>query len=78
MESILEAGSDNTWQSIRHLHRIETERAVSSFSDELSGFELDDTTRDAMILSLREVSRDIVHKKAREEASKVLIHLKER
>ncbi|XP_078172193.1 protein ROOT HAIR DEFECTIVE 3 homolog 2-like [Carex rostrata] len=78
VESILEAGSDNTWQSIRHLHKIETERAVSSFSDELSGFELDDTTRDAMILSLREVSRDIVHKKAREEASKVLIHMKER
>ncbi|KAF3338170.1 protein ROOT HAIR DEFECTIVE 3-like protein [Carex littledalei] len=78
VESILEAGSDNTWQSVRHLHRIETERTVSSFSDELSGFELDDTTRDAMISSLREVSRDIVHKKAREEASKALIHMKER
>jgi protein SEY1 len=78
VESILETGSDNTWQSVRNLHRVETERAVSSFSNELSGFELDDATRDAMISSLREVSRDIVHKKAREEASKVLIHMKER
>ncbi|KAJ3697494.1 hypothetical protein LUZ61_001199 [Rhynchospora tenuis] len=78
VESILEAGTDNTWPSIRNLYRIETERAVSSFSNDLSGFELDDSTRDSMIASLREVSRDIVYKKAKDEASKVLIHMKER
>ncbi|KAJ4755860.1 hypothetical protein LUZ62_090265 [Rhynchospora pubera] len=78
VESILEAGTDNTWPSVRNLYRIETERVVSSFSNDLSGFELDDSTRDSMIASLREVSRDIVYKKAKEEASKVLIHMKER
>lgn len=78
VESLLEAAGDDTWASIRNLYRRETEKAVSDFTTSLSGFELDQATHDAMIQNLQEFARGVIEKKARDEAGKVLIHMKDR
>ncbi|XP_020105144.1 protein ROOT HAIR DEFECTIVE 3 homolog 2-like [Ananas comosus] len=78
VESLLEAAGYDTWASIRKLYRRETENAISTFSTSLSGFELDQGTHNTMISNLRDYARRIVEKKAREEAGKVLIHMKDR
>uniref|UniRef100_A0A6V7QU24 GB1/RHD3-type G domain-containing protein n=1 Tax=Ananas comosus var. bracteatus TaxID=296719 RepID=A0A6V7QU24_ANACO len=78
VESLLEAAGYDTWASIRKLYRRETENAISTFSTSLSGFELDQGTHNTMTSNLRDYARSIVEKKAREEAGKVLIHMKDR
>ncbi|XP_038722199.1 protein ROOT HAIR DEFECTIVE 3 homolog 2-like [Tripterygium wilfordii] len=76
--SLLEAGGSDTWASIRRLLHRETENAVSAFSASMVGFELDDSTIDRMVQSLRTHARNVVERKAREEAGNVLIRMKER
>ncbi|GLT59945.1 hypothetical protein SLA2020_327380 [Shorea laevis] len=78
VEALLEAGGKDTWASIRKLLKHETETAVSEFSTAISGFELDQATIDKMVQNLRDYARNVVEKKAREEAGKVLIHMKDR
>lgn len=78
VESLLEAAGYDTWASIRKLYRRETENAIATFSTSISGFELDQGTHNTMISNLRDYARSIVEKKAREEAGKVLIHMKDR
>ncbi|OAY75918.1 Protein ROOT HAIR DEFECTIVE 2, partial [Ananas comosus] len=78
VESLLEAAGDDTWASIRNLYRRETEKAVSDFTSSLSGFELEQATHDTMIQNLEEFARGVIEKKARDEAGKVLIHMKDR
>ncbi|GKV53903.1 hypothetical protein SLEP1_g60416, partial [Rubroshorea leprosula] len=78
VESLLEGGGKDTWASIRRLLKHVTETAVSKFLTAISGFELDQATIDNMVQDLRDYARNMVEKKAREEAGKVLIHMKDR
>ncbi|RDY08984.1 Protein ROOT HAIR DEFECTIVE 3-like 2, partial [Mucuna pruriens] len=78
VESLFEAGGKDTWLSIRELLKRETEAAVSEFSASIVGFELDEETVQIMQQSLRDYARKLVENKAREEAGKVLIRMKDR
>lgn len=78
VESLLEAGRRDTWASIRKLLKRETEAVVSDFSKTIAGFELKQTTVDLMVQKLRDYAINLVRKKAREDAGKVLIRMKDR
>ena len=41
-EALLDGANRNPWQSIRELHRAETELAISRFSVTLTGFDMDE------------------------------------
>ncbi|KAL6563296.1 Cell wall protein rhd3 [Orobanche hederae] len=78
VEALLDGASDDTWPSIRKLLRRETQIAITGFSSALAGFEMDDITKEKMILKLEDYARGIVESKAREEAGRVLIRMKDR
>ncbi|PIA39852.1 hypothetical protein AQUCO_02600364v1 [Aquilegia coerulea] len=78
IESLLDASGRDTWASIRKLLRRETETALAEFSTALSGFELDQAAFDKKVRDLRQFARNVVEKKAKEEAGKVLIRMKDR
>ncbi|GAY33701.1 hypothetical protein CUMW_007650 [Citrus unshiu] len=78
VESLFEVGDEDTWASIRRLLKRETEAAVLKFSTAIAGFEMDQAAVDTMVQNLRSYARNVVVKKAREEAGKVLIHMKDR
>ncbi|KAJ4846197.1 hypothetical protein Tsubulata_030589 [Turnera subulata] len=78
LESLFESGDMETWGSIRKLLKRETEVAVSELLDAVAGFELEKSTIDLMVQNLRDYARNMVEKKAREEAGKVLIRMKDR
>ncbi|KAL2494043.1 Protein ROOT HAIR DEFECTIVE 3-like protein 2 [Forsythia ovata] len=78
VESLFESGGKDTWASIRRLLKRESDVAVSAFSSAIAGFELDQAIFEEMIRSLKEYSRSVVERKAREEASKVLVRMKDR
>ena len=78
VESLFEAGGQDTWLSIRKLLKRETEAAVSKFLACISGFELDEETVERMQQHLRDYARQVVENKAREEAGKILILMKDR
>ncbi|KAM5587220.1 protein ROOT HAIR DEFECTIVE 3 [Rosa sericea] len=76
--ALLDARGEDTWASIRKLLNRETEAVVSEFSKAVVGFELDKVTVAKMVQNLRDYARNVVEIKAREEAGKVLIHMKDR
>lgn len=78
IESLFETGGKETWTSIRKILRHEIEVAASEFSSAIAGFELDQETIITMMQNLRDYARNVVEKKAREEAGKVLIRMKDR
>ncbi|XP_021819622.1 protein ROOT HAIR DEFECTIVE 3 homolog 2-like isoform X2 [Prunus avium] len=79
VEALLESGEKDTWASIRKLLNHETEVAVSKFSSTaVADFELDKETIAKMLQHLRDYSRNVVVKKAREEAAKIMILMKDR
>ncbi|ONI11429.1 hypothetical protein PRUPE_4G106400 [Prunus persica] len=78
VEALLETGGKDTWTSIRKLLNRETEVAVSKFSAAVAGFELDKDTSTKMMQNLRDYARNVVEKKAREEAANIMIHMKDR
>ncbi|KAG5025927.1 hypothetical protein JHK86_021841 [Glycine max] len=78
VEALLDGANRDTWPSIRNLLRRETESAVSGFSAALTGFDMDEETRQKMILSLEAYARGLVEGKAREEAGRVLMRMKDR
>ncbi|KAL9453010.1 hypothetical protein AB3S75_008745 [Citrus x aurantiifolia] len=78
VESLFEVGDEDTWASIRRLLKCETEAAVLKFSTAIAGFEMDQAAVDTMVQNLRSYARNVVVKKAREEAGKVLICMKDR
>uniref|UniRef100_A0A164UST5 Protein ROOT HAIR DEFECTIVE 3 homolog n=1 Tax=Daucus carota subsp. sativus TaxID=79200 RepID=A0A164UST5_DAUCS len=78
VEALLDGASDDTWPSIRKLLQRESEAAVSGFSTALSGFEMDEQDKDKMISSLEDYARGIVEGKAKEEAGRVMIRMKDR
>ncbi|XP_075492309.1 protein ROOT HAIR DEFECTIVE 3-like isoform X1 [Primulina tabacum] len=78
VESLLDGASDETWPAIRKLLRRETEVAVTGFSSALSGFEMDEASKSKMLSKLEDHARGIVEAKAKEEAGRVLIRMKDR
>ncbi|KAK7332534.1 hypothetical protein VNO80_29287 [Phaseolus coccineus] len=78
VESLFESDGKDTWLSVRELLKRETEAAASEFSASVAGFELDEETVERMEQSLREYARKVVENKAREEAGKILIRMKDR
>ncbi|GER52383.1 protein ROOT HAIR DEFECTIVE 3 homolog [Striga asiatica] len=78
VEALLDGASDDTWPAIRKLLHRETEKAVRGFSSALSGFEIDDVTEEKMLSRLEDHARGIVEAKAKEEAGRVLIRMKDR
>ncbi|KAL1217627.1 ROOT HAIR DEFECTIVE 3-like protein 1 [Cardamine amara subsp. amara] len=78
VEALLEGANDETWTIVKKLHRRETESAVSGFSSALAGFDIEEETRDQMVKSLQEYSRGVIESKAKEEAGRVLMRMKER
>lgn len=78
VEALLDGASNDTWPAIRNLLRRETETAISGFSSALSGFEIDDITKDKMLTRLEDYARGVVEAKAKEEAGRVLMRMKDR
>ncbi|KAF1898513.1 hypothetical protein Lal_00032093 [Lupinus albus] len=78
VEALLDGANSDTWPSIRNLLRRETESAVLGFSSAVSGFDMDEDTRQKMILSLEDYARSVVEGKAKEEAGRVLIRMKDK
>ncbi|KAK8559886.1 hypothetical protein V6N13_016619 [Hibiscus sabdariffa] len=78
VEALFDGANDETWLSIRNLLKCETESAVSGMSKALSGFDLDEHTKDKMLMSLQDYARGVVEAKAKEEAGRVVIRMKER
>ncbi|URD87803.1 GTP-binding protein that may be involved in cell development (By similarity) [Musa troglodytarum] len=78
VEALLDAASDDTWPAIRELLQRETKSAISRFSSTLLAFDLDQATVDKMILQVEEYAKSVVESKAKEEAGRVLIRMKDR
>lgn len=78
IESLFENDGKDTWASIRKLLAREVELATSELSSAVFGYELDQDTVDTMMQNLSSYARHIVENKAREEAGKVLIRMKDR
>lgn len=78
VEALLDGANNETWSSIRNLLWRETESAVSGLSGALSGFDMDEQAKEKMLASLQDYAKGLVEAKAREEAGKVLIRMKDR
>lgn len=78
VEALLEGANDETWTLVKKLHRRETESAVSGLSSALAGFDMEEETRDRMVKSLQDYSRGVIESKAKEEAGRVLMRMKEK
>lgn len=78
VEALLDSASDETWPSIRKLLRRESQSAVSELASDLSGFDLDEQTKGKMLAKLEDYARSVVEAKAREEAGRILIRMKDR
>lgn len=78
VEALLDGAGNDTWPTIRKLLRRETEAAVSGFSGALSGFEMDAQTKENMLSKLEDYARGVVEAKAKEEAGRVLVRMKDR
>ncbi|XP_010542421.1 PREDICTED: protein ROOT HAIR DEFECTIVE 3 isoform X2 [Tarenaya hassleriana] len=78
VEALLDGAHDETWPSIRMLLRRETELAVFGLSDALSGFDMDEESKSRMLSALENYACGIVEAKAKEEAGRVLMRMKDR
>ena len=78
VEALLDGANSETWPAIRKLLQRETESAVSGLSNALSGFDMYEETKIKMLASLQDYARGIVEAKAKEEAGRVLIRMKDR
>ncbi|XP_021890234.1 protein ROOT HAIR DEFECTIVE 3-like [Carica papaya] len=78
VEALLDGANNETWAAIRRLLERETELAVSGLANSLTGFDMDEETRNNMLKSLEDYARSLVETKAKEEAARVLIRMKDR
>ncbi|XP_016497005.1 protein ROOT HAIR DEFECTIVE 3 homolog 1-like isoform X2 [Nicotiana tabacum] len=78
VEALLDGAGDDTWPAIRKLLQRETETGVLGFSTALSDFEMDEQARDNMVSRLKDYAQGVVEAKAKEEAGRVLIRMKDR
>ncbi|GMH16016.1 hypothetical protein Nepgr_017857 [Nepenthes gracilis] len=78
VDALLDGAGDDTWPAIRELLQREIQLAISKLSDDLSTFDTDEQTRDKLLARLEDFARGVVESKAREEAGRVLIRMKDR
>ncbi|XP_022994736.1 protein ROOT HAIR DEFECTIVE 3 homolog 2-like isoform X1 [Cucurbita maxima] len=78
VRSLLEASGKDTWASIRKILQHETETTISKFLVDIASFDLDQEKVESMVLNLRNHARNVVENRAREEAGKALMHMKDR
>ncbi|OIW09003.1 hypothetical protein TanjilG_05979 [Lupinus angustifolius] len=78
VEALLDEANGDTWPSIRSLLSRETKSAIYGFSAELTRFDMDEQTRKNLTVSLEDYARGVIEAKAREEAGRVLIRMKDR
>ncbi|XP_014499518.2 protein ROOT HAIR DEFECTIVE 3 homolog 1 [Vigna radiata var. radiata] len=78
VETLLDGANNDTWSSIRKLLNRETLSAVSGFSAELDRYDMDEETKKSMIVTLEDYAKGVIEARAREEASRVLIRMKDR
>ncbi|KAJ8645042.1 hypothetical protein MRB53_006790 [Persea americana] len=78
VEALLDSASDDTWPAIKSRLQRETTSAASGLSSALSGFDIDKETMDKMLASVSDYARNVVETKAKEEAGRVLIRMKDR
>ncbi|XP_052305077.1 protein ROOT HAIR DEFECTIVE 3 isoform X1 [Populus trichocarpa] len=76
--ALLDGATSETWPAIKKLMQRETESAVAGISNALSGFDMDKQSKDKILTSLENYAKGVVEAKAREEAGRVLILMKER
>lgn len=78
MEALLDEANNETWPAIKKLLNRETEKALSGFTGALSGFDIDEQTKDSMVHGLEDFAQGLVVGKAKEEAGRVLMRMKDR
>ena len=78
VESLLDSASEDTWPAIRKLLQRETKTAVSGLESAVSAFELDEASEKELLVKLEKHGRSVVESKAKEEAGRVLIRMKDR
>ncbi|CAM8993548.1 unnamed protein product [Rhodiola kirilowii] len=78
VEALLDEAGDDTWPAIRKLYNRETESAISGLADALTSFDMDEKSREEMLANLKKFARGVIESKAREEAGRILIHMKDR
>lgn len=78
VDALLDEAGDDTWPVIRKLLRRETESAIFGLSATLSSFDMNEQTKDKMLKSLEDFARGIIESKAKEEAGRVLFHMKDK
>lgn len=78
VETLLDGANSDTWPSIRKLLKRETLAAVSGFSLELDRYDMDEETKNSMIVTLEDYAKGVIEARAREEAGRVLIRMKDR
>uniref|UniRef100_A0A7N0ZXB6 Protein ROOT HAIR DEFECTIVE 3 homolog n=1 Tax=Kalanchoe fedtschenkoi TaxID=63787 RepID=A0A7N0ZXB6_KALFE len=79
VEALLDEAGDHTWQAVRKLYSLETESAMSGLADALTGLDMDEKTVEEMLAGLKDFARrGVIESKAREEAGRVLIRMKDR
>ena len=78
VEALLDSASEDTWPAIRKLLQRETKAAVSGLESALSAFELDEASEKDLLAKLENHGRSVVESKAKEEAGRVLIRMKDR
>jgi hypothetical protein len=78
VEALLDSACEDTWPAIRKLLQRETKAAISGLESALSAFELDEATEKELLVKLENHGRSVVESKAKEEAGRVLIRMKDR
>ncbi|KAK3157989.1 hypothetical protein QOZ80_2AG0131350 [Eleusine coracana subsp. coracana] len=78
VEALLDSASEDTWPAIRKLLQRETKAAMSGLESALAAFELDEATEKELLQKLENHGRGVVESKAKEEAGRVLIRMKDR
>ncbi|KAB2613019.1 protein ROOT HAIR DEFECTIVE 3-like [Pyrus ussuriensis x Pyrus communis] len=77
VKALLEGPSNETWPTLRKNLSQEIESVLSGSCPAFPGFDMDDQTKGKIQASLEEHARRVVEAKAREEAGRVLIHMKD-
>ncbi|KAL8139292.1 hypothetical protein V2J09_005313 [Rumex salicifolius] len=78
VEALLDSASDDTWPSIRKLLQRETHSAISGLSSDLSRFDMDEQEKEKMLAKTEQYARNVVETKAKEEAARIMIRMKDR
>ena len=76
--SLLDAATPDTWPAISRLLEQEVEAATLRLSEAISGYKPSKEEQASMLNSLARHGRNIVEKKAREEAGRAIIRMKDR